>query len=109
MKLFSFVKIYNQAQFEKELDTSLNEPSKNKEEEIEFFQKSSSTPSIIPPVNDDVQINNSEFLIPINTEKEDEKLNYQDFYSFKTFKELYFNVKLLITSSKSKEDQLKHH
>ena len=36
-KIFSLVSIYNQANFEKELDMSLKEPNKYKEEEIENF------------------------------------------------------------------------
>ncbi len=103
MKLFSLVTIYNQSKFEKELDMSLTEPNKNEGEESEFLHKETINPSILSPGHVDLQINKSELLLHVPLDKEDEKLKYQEFYSFKTIKDLYCNQKLLISSSKSKD------
>jgi hypothetical protein len=83
--------------FEKELQESLAE-SKTKEEEGTTQQALNSF--------DDFSLNkSSEHLIQIHPEikDDDNKLKFNELYSFGTFKELYKNVKLLMNGSKSKE------
>ena len=105
MKIFSFVSLYNQKKFEKELEASISKEKVKEEEEVASLQMT---------LDDDLALNKTnELLMLQKTQPEFEdgetKVNFKELYSFATFKELHKNNLLLLEKSKSKEAHLNKH